>query len=171
MLEIQKKLDAGVGLSPAGDPNTGLVFTDDGYRVLNVGDIDNKEFVSRLKSVDLPPGQKMRRHGIYSDLDWAGGNATRDMLKAVDNPLFPGAARHADSPETRKIMGELSNHYSKLQSEGKLKPNQKLVDVLNTWKSSGLTGVREMVRLGLAPAVVLGAFGSLPDAQRGRPEL
>ena len=55
-------------------------------------------------------------------------------------------------------MGDLADTCTRLEAEGKLQPNQKLMTVLSAWKSGGIDAVRELVKKGLAPAVVLGVL-------------
>ena len=55
-------------------------------------------------------------------------------------------------------MGDLADTCTRLEAEGKLQPNQKLMNVLSAWKSGGIDAVRALVQKGLAPAVVLSIF-------------
>ncbi len=171
--QIDQLLTEKLGLDAGGNPNHAVVFSDNGYRVLNVGDIDNKSFDKVMNDIapainEITPGQgrSMRSEGIYGEYDWAGGNATTDMLNVVDDPMFPGAARLADSPETRQIAGDMTKLYGKLKESGMM-PNEQLVNVLKTWSSEGLSGVRALVQKGLAPAFVLGVLSGQVEQQDG----
>ena len=173
-LGVQKILDAserfdlpdGAGvLHMSRDGTTGVVFTPDGYRVLNLG-MKNKEFSNRVNKLTpdlnkvVPSGDVTHgsRLGNYAELDWEGGKATKGLLDVLDNPEFPGALSKADSAGTRKIMGDLHSLYQRLAKQGKLQPNQKLMNALSAWKSGGIGALRELERKGLAPAAVLAIF-------------
>jgi hypothetical protein len=194
---IAKLIEDKFGNASWGDPNAGFTFTDEGYRILSVGEVDNKAFHDGVRELQPQLNKIMGgqsefqgggRLGGYNAFDWEGGNATRDLLKVIDGPMdtppllgttagknsqpptrqFPGSATLADSPETRAIMGDLADTYAKLESQGKLKPDQKLQLALKTWREKGLAGLRELVRKGLAPAAVLavlsGQQAASPDA-------
>ena len=93
--------------------------------------------------------------GGYRDMDWAGGNATRDLFTALDSSGMPGPGRLADSPETRQIAGEMAQLYKSLEAQGKLKPNQKLTYALELLQTQGLDALRKAVGTGRVPYVVL----------------
>jgi hypothetical protein len=112
---------------------------------------------------ELPYGDKAtfgRVESQFDTLNWAGGGATEDVLKILDDPEFPGFAARADSPETRAVMGKLAEKYEAIEAANLGIPNKKLVAVLRTWAEKGLPGVREMVRQGLAPAAVVAILAS-----------
>jgi hypothetical protein len=96
----------------------------------------------------------------YMELDWAGGNATQDVLDKIDNIDAPGLLGRADSAETREVLGAIAQKYDELQAAGLAMPNQKLKAVLKVWAKDGVEGVRDMVKKGLAPAAVLAVFGA-----------
>ncbi|MCP4126925.1 MAG: hypothetical protein GY753_07675 [Gammaproteobacteria bacterium] len=166
-IALEKIVNKGLGVDAGGNPNAAIVFTGDGYRVLNFGDLDNAAFSKNLASIkdelDSVTGQSTAAGGkslsIYDEYDWSGGNATRGLLDVLDDPMHPGAAKLADSPETRQLMGEFGDVYEKLRGAG-MEPNERLVNVLNTWKTKGLAGVRSLVDRGLAPALVLPVLGA-----------
>lgn len=171
-------------VSPAGEnpwvmKNAGRnvpIDTEDGVRLMDVtgmtksggrGDIKKAGFGDEMTRIEdeikaiTGGGELSPREydSIYGEFDWAGGGVTEDLLKVIDDPDYPNIKRLADSPQTRELMGDIAGMYKRLEAEGKLTPNQKLVDVLDAWATSGLQGVRQLVKKGLAPAVVLSILG------------
>jgi len=170
---IQGLLDESFGQGKAS-----FVFTDNGYRILNTGDTPNAQFSRQVERLspqldEIMPAQfsPHKRQGHYDELDWEGGNATKNLLAGmpdpanpgalkhgINDPNFPGLARHADSAETRELMGQYADVWEDLQREG-LAPNQKLVNVLKAWRDGGLAEVQKLVDANLAPALVLAVLG------------
>lgn len=100
-------------------------------------------------------------------LDWEGGNATRGVLEAIDNPEVPRLKDWADSPETRDLAGRMAYEAMGLERAGV--PSDKLANVLKTWSEEGLPGVRELVRKGLAPAAAvtfLAGMTATPESEQ-----
>jgi hypothetical protein len=153
---LQGMLDDGV----LGGGGT-IVPTEKGYRaVMYDADKELKKKAGMLGD-DPVVGQNL---GKYTEMDWAGGNATVDLLGTLDNSL-PGAGRLADSPATRQIAGDMADLYQRLEGEGKLKGNHKLNNALRAWQEGGLDAVRELVKKGLAPAALLGVLAASEDEQ------
>ena len=90
------------------------------------------------------------------------------MLGVLDNPGFPGAAKLADSPETRELMGRFADKYEGLRAAG-MQPNDKLIRVLKAWRDEGLPGVRKLVQKGLAPAAAVAVFAGEQPAEQAAP--
>ncbi|RLC97843.1 MAG: hypothetical protein DRI46_12295, partial [Chloroflexi bacterium] len=163
---VQDLLDENIGFDAKGNPNTTIVFTDNGYRILNLGGVPNRVFNRKLTGMrdDLEnitgemEGIGAKRSGIYEEYDWEGGTATKQMLETVDNPMYPGTAAKANSPETRRLAGEMADLYDQLREVGGM-DNAALTQVLRAWQEDGLPAVRRMVQQGLAPAAVLSVLG------------
>lgn len=154
--ELQARIgDAGV-VSPKAD----------GYRVKWFVDQDGRSLTSAVE--DLPGFNRSygQDTGGYAMMDWSGGNATRGLLDVLDEAP-PGAARLADSPATREIAGSIAALYQRLEAEGKLSPNQRLVDALEAWRSQGLAGLRKLVEMGLAPSALLAVLSQYDPAAPG----
>lgn len=145
----------------------GVVPTEGGFRVLRFD--ENKNFAKQFqKNIEqqLPgllgsPAQI--RHGMraggYGELDWAGHNATRDALEALNSASAPKLKEYADSAQTRELMGRLAGVYEQKAAEG-LTPNPRLALTLRTWEKEGLAGLDRLVKAGLAAG--FGAAGLLP---------
>jgi len=128
-----------------------------------------KEFRDGMDLVDKNIGEITGTDGVkglsqshYNELGWKTGTATKDMLKILDNPDAPMLLKHADSKQIRQLMGAFADKYDQLLEAG-MSPNQKLVDVLKTWRDQGLPGVRRMVKAGLAPALALTVLSQQPS--------
>jgi len=157
------ELKSAVDLATEISPDMVVVNSPNGIRAWIPGDTSKKaqnlvqDFANQL---DIESG-KLSYGKVDSDfrmLDWEGGNATQDVLDILDNVDgidFPGVVAKADSPETRAVLGKIANKYEDLRGAGIGLPNEKLMNVLRTWADKGLPAVREMVKKGLAPAVVL----------------
>lgn len=150
---IQGALDEATGGS------AGVVFTPDGYRIINFGKMPNKEFQTALRGLGLK-GDFGQAQTMSETFDWAGGNATQGLLDVLDNPQYPGLIKHADSPETRQIAGDIAKIYRDLEAQGMLSGSHKLSRALEAWQTQGVDGLRDLVKQGLAPALLLGVVGS-----------
>jgi hypothetical protein len=135
--------------------------TEGGYRVLGTGP-QGGDFMGMIDNLPGTPTFG-RNTGSYAEMDWAGGRATEGLLGALDESGMPGPARLADSPQTRQMAGDIADMYKRLESQGKLDPNQKLTRALEAWQTGGLDALRKLVERGLAPAVVLSLFAGGSD--------
>ncbi|MCH9837301.1 hypothetical protein K0U83_16665 [bacterium] len=164
-----------------GEGKVAVVSTGNGYNILNPpGTMPNKRFREGLEKItheiDAVTGKPVERGagqhaGIYDEFDWQPDldvgpqePVTRALLKVIDDADFPGAAARADSPETRKLIGDIASMYDRLESLGVMPP-PKLKAVLKAWATEGLPKVRRMVQQGLAPAVVLGVLAGQNETQ------
>jgi len=109
-----------------------------------------------------------RNIGGYKEMDWAGGNATENLLDTLESNGMPGPARLADSANTRQIAGEIADLYRRLDAEGGLSQNHKLTQALEAWRDGGLSALRSLVAKGLAPAVLLAVFAGANGQQEER---
>jgi hypothetical protein len=159
---------------PGAEPTYAITNTANGFSILNLG---NEKFADNFKGIQneiqsvlgenahAALGRQVQP-GLYGELDWPGGNATRDMLEQINNPNALRLREHADSPATRQVAGDIAGAYDALQASGAGMPNAKLLEVLKVWSRSGLEGVEAMVKAGTAPAIALGVlsgFGSRND--------
>ena len=162
------------------DPTYAITNTTNGFSILNLGNkkfADNFEGISNeIRNVLGENAQaalgRQVQPGLYGELDWVGGNATRDMLEQINNPNAPRLREHADSPAMRQVAGDIADAYDALKASGAGMPNAKLLEVLRVWSRSGLEGVEAMVKAGTAPAVALGVlsgFGLSNDRAVGPP--
>ena len=163
-----------------GKNNTGVIPTPTGATIADVTDppvLDKKPFqqgLGRLSSEieGVVPGTQtpQRFEGVYENLTkgWQEGTATKQVLGLLDNPAVPDLIKHADSAETRQLMGEMEDLYQRKQAEG-MTPNPKLMLLLGTWRDKGIPGVRRLVSQGLAPAAAVSAM--LSTLQQDETEL
>lgn len=145
-----------------GDGGT-VMPTADGYRVLWFGENDGKAFTAAMEGM---PGEARfgKNFGDYNELDWEGGNATKQLISAYDD-LPPGVLASADSEPTRAIAGKIAKLYDELSEAGQLKANQKLTEALKVWEKEGITGLRRMVAQGTAPVALLTILASRDESQ------
>jgi hypothetical protein len=139
-------------------PGTGVVPTERGVNLMDFaeGGADftrAAEDAVRSLGVDLETAVG-RFESIYGDLPWQEGKATEAVLDTYRRA--PGLEKHANSPEMRRLMGDMADTYRRLKSTRGLAANEKLLSVLDTWAAEGLKGVRRLVDSGAAPAFVLG---------------
>lgn len=149
------------------------VFTEDGYRALDVSGFDESGFGKRVSGkkdelLDVTGGEMKPADfdTTYGEYNWGAGGVTEDLMNVINDPAYPNVRRLADSPQTRELMGDMARLYKDLETSGQLSPNQKLVDVLDAWSTGGIQAVQRLVDKGLAPAVALGVFAGLPDEQQ-----
>jgi hypothetical protein len=156
------------GFNDKGEPNAGIVPTEDGFRILRFN--ENPKFAKTF-AADIAPqlqdlvgagsatGATRQGSSLYGALDWAGGNATRDFLATLDNPAAPKLSELADSQGMRAIAADLAEAYAQNQHFG---PNPKLLNLLRVFSEQGLPGMRDLVAKGLAPSLAtLGLYGML----------
>jgi len=109
---------------------------------------------------------------LFDELPWGGKDpwggpdidtpspVTTDMLQAIDNPDVPLMRQHADSPDTRALMGEMHDAYTELKAAGGI-PNDKIMALLQAWKTGGLKAVRAGAAKGLFPAIAVGVLSRM----------
>ncbi|MCH1602111.1 MAG: hypothetical protein L7S57_04625 [Luminiphilus sp.] len=148
--------------SMVGDAGT-VTPTEDGYRVIWFNDNDGKAFTEAMAGM---PGEARfgKNFGEYNELDWEGGNATKQLLSVYDD-LPPGVLASADSGPTREIAGKIAKVYEELSEAGQLKANQKLTEALKVWEREGIAGLRKMVAQGTAPVALLAILASQDEGQ------
>lgn len=120
---------------------------------------------------------------LFDELPWGGKDpwsgddiatpspVTTDMLQAIDNPDIPLMRQHADSPQARALMGEMHDAYTELKAAGGI-PNDKIMALLQAWKTGGLKAVRAGAAKGLFPAIAVGVLSRMAppeDDNRLRP--
>ena len=167
-------------------PDYAITNTEDGFSILSINPDRNKEFVGQFDEKIAPEIKqilgddarvalgKQRKlpgdRGLYGELPWDKGKATETVLQTVKDTEVPGLLARADSPETREIAGNVANAYRAVQEAGLGIPNERLMNMLDTWRTEGLAGVEKLVKQGLAPAVLLSILSTYEDetpSQRG----
>lgn len=137
-----------------GQDAIGVVPTRKGVNVLSTGakGLQNQgpEIQQILGATEPGTIADFRGTGFYEEIPWSEGRATETVLES----LGPEMLKHADSPATRQIAGDLASLYQRLEAAGET-PNAKLVDVLKAWSTGGIPAVQKMVKQGLAPAAAL----------------
>ena len=167
-------------------PDYAITNTEDGFSILSINPDRNKEFVGQFAEniapeirqimgddADVALGKQRKLpgdEGLYGELPWDEGKATETVLQTVKDTEVPGLLARADSPETREIAGNVANAYRAVQEAGLGIPNERLMNMLDTWRTEGLAGVEKLVKQGLAPAVLLSILSGYEDetpSQRG----
>jgi hypothetical protein len=128
----------------------GVVPTESGVHILATGAKGLEKQVPELTGLlgKSPMGTDFSKSGFYNALPWKERKATESLLDS----FTPTMRERADSDEVRAMAGRLYDYYKGLDAET---PTGYL-DVLKTWATSGIDGVQNLVKQGLAPAAVLG---------------
>jgi hypothetical protein len=161
-----------------GKGKVGLINTGEGFAIINYGGAENfsrqytrylDEDMKKLFGADVMVDKQRMVKGpdggvFYADIPWEGGGnspATTFLLEALDNPQVPAMAQLADSPKMRAVVGRVADAYDRLSG---MLPRQQLVTVLRAWEARGLDAVRELVKKGAAPAIVIGVLGGMEES-------
>ena len=86
-----------------------------------------------------------------------------DVIERTDTGML------LENPATRQLAGEVADVYRRLESQGGLAESHTLSRALEALRDRGVAGLRDLVRQGLAPAVLLGILGSDQRLRRDVP--